>query len=88
MDKKKKEVIGMIAGTITTGSFIPQIYYVWIQIPKPATDVSIGMFSFMSLGILLWFIYGYQLRSWSLIIFNAITFIFSGSVLIYKLIYG
>jgi len=88
MNGKTKELLGMIAGCLTTGSFMPQAYKVWIHAPKPATDVSLGMFSMMSLGIILWLVYGWIIRSRPLIIFNVITFVLSVSVLIYKLIYG
>jgi len=79
---------GIIAGIFTTGSFIPQVYSVWSQIPKPAADVSLGMFLIFSLGVLFWFTYGCWLRSRPLIIFNTLSFVFSTSVLVYKLIFG
>lgn len=88
MNAKRGEMVGTIAGILTTVSFVPQVYSVWSHIPKPATDVSLGMFFVMSLGVLLWIIYGYCLRSRPLIIFNSGGFIFSASVLAYKLIYG
>lgn len=88
MNWKGKEMIGVIAGCLTTGSFIPQAYSVWHHAPKAAPDVSLGMFSTISIGVLLWIIYGCMLRSRPLIIFNAITFVFSASVWAYKLVYG
>jgi MtN3 and saliva related transmembrane protein len=88
MNAKTKEAMGTIAGCLTTGSFIPQVYTVWHRAPHPAPDVSLGMFSIISLGVLLWIVYGFILHAKPLIIFNAVTFCLSGSVLAYKLIYG
>ena len=83
-----KAVIGVIAGMLTTGSFIPQVWSIWTQIPKPATDIALGMFIMQCLGVLLWFIYGCFLRSIPMIIFNLTVFVLSTSIVIYKIIFG
>ncbi len=81
-------VMGTIAGILTTTSFVPQVRRVWKNRPKPATDVSLGMFCLMCLGVLLWLIYGFTIHSWPLIIFNGITLLLAAAVLTYKLHYG
>jgi MtN3 and saliva related transmembrane protein len=88
VDGKRGNLIGTVAGFLTTGSFIPQVVRVWSHAPKPADDVSLGMFSVMTLGISLWIVYGTMQRSIPLIVSNAITFLLSALVLAYKLIYG
>jgi|GEM_PF-538192 len=88
MNKRVTEAIGTIAGCLTTAAFVPQIYVTWSHAPKPATDVSLWTFIILSLGTFLWAIYGGILRSRPIVIANVITFVFSSSVLAYKLIYG
>ena len=88
MDGKQAEMLGMVAGTMTTSSFIPQVYSIWSKTPKPADDISLGMFTILGAGILLRLVYGQIIRSRPVIIFNAISFILSMAVVTYKVIYG
>lgn len=88
MSEKRKEILGTIAGIMTTGALVPQVYTVWSQVPKPAEAVSLQMYLIISLGLFLWIIYGLCLRSRPLTVFNSITFVLSLLVLVYKLIYG
>jgi MtN3 and saliva related transmembrane protein len=88
MTEKQKEVIGTIAGTLTTGSFVPQAWRIWHHAPQPAPDVSLMMYIIISLGVLLWVTYGFLLRCKPILIFNIITFVLSVSVIIYKMTYG
>jgi MtN3 and saliva related transmembrane protein len=88
VSKKVTEAIGTIAGCLTTIAFVPQIFTTWSHVPKPATDISPWTFFILSLGTFLWAIYGGILRSRPIVIANVITFVFSASVLAYKLIYG
>ena len=87
-DEKITVVIGAIAGFLTTVSFTPQVYVLWHHAPKPAPDVSLAMFSIISLGVLLWTIYGVRLSRLPVIVPNVITFLLAMSVMIYKLMYG
>ncbi|MBM3199033.1 MAG: hypothetical protein FJZ58_07285 [Chlamydiae bacterium] len=88
MENKKKEWLGLLGGTGTMTSFIPQVYKVWQNYPTPMSELSFEMFLIMTLGVFFWFVYGCSLRSPSLIIFNAITLLLSGSILLYKILYG
>ena len=80
------ELFGYLAAFLTTISFIPQVIHVWRS--KHTKDISLGMYSIFTLGIVVWFIYGILLGSWPIIIANTITIVLAGSVLAMKLKYG
>jgi MtN3 and saliva related transmembrane protein len=88
MTKKQEAMIGTVAGCLTTGSFAPQAWRVWHHAPQPAPDVSLMMYIIISLGILLWIVYGFLIRRKPLIIFNIVTLGLSLFIVAYKLIYG
>jgi MtN3 and saliva related transmembrane protein len=51
------EIMGIIAGGLTTTSLIPQVVKTYKS--RSAADLSLKMFSLFSLGVLLWLIYGF-----------------------------
>ena len=65
------ETLGMIAGTLTTIAFVPQVLKIYRT--KSAKDVSYMMFSIFSTGIVFWLIYGILIRSTPIIAANAVT---------------
>ena len=79
------ENIGFVAAILTTASFSPQV--VQVIKTKKTRDISLVMFGVMTAGILMWFVYGVLIISWPVIIANAISFIFSVIILIYKIRY-
>lgn len=78
--------IGSVAATLTTLSFIPQVWQVWRS--QHTADISLGMYSLFTLGIAFWLGYGILLLSWPIIIANAITLLLAGAVLVMKLRFG
>ena len=78
--------LGMIAATLTTCSFVPQLTKVWRT--KSAEDLSYGMFAVFSLGIVLWLVYGMLQRDIPLIAANAVTLVLSVAILVLKLRYS
>jgi MtN3 and saliva related transmembrane protein len=80
------EFFGYLAATLTTISFIPQVIQVWRS--KHTKDISLGMYSIFTLGIVVWLVYGLMLGSMPIIIANSITIVLAGSVLAMKLKYG
>ncbi len=81
-----QEWIGGIAATLTTCSFIPQVWKVWRT--RHTKDISLIMYSLFSAGVALWLIYGVLLSSWPIIVANAITLLLAGTVLALKLRFG
>jgi len=63
--------IGYVAGTLTTLSFLPQLIKTWRC--KSAKEISWGLLFVFAAGVVLWLIYGLELRSAPIIIANAAT---------------
>jgi MtN3 and saliva related transmembrane protein len=76
------EVIGMIAGTLTTIAFVPQVLRIYRT--KSARDVSYLTFGIFSVGVVLWLIYGLLIRSPAIIASNVITLLLATAVLLLK----
>jgi MtN3 and saliva related transmembrane protein len=64
-------ILGFVAGTLTTASFLPQVHKAWIT--KRCDDLSAGMLVSFGAGVLLWMIYGFILRAAPIIAANIIT---------------
>ena len=64
-------VIGYVAGTLTTLSFVPQV--VRALRTRKTDDISWGWLAIFQCGLVLWFIYGLILRNWPMILANAVT---------------
>ena len=78
-------IIGLIAGSFTTASFVPQA--VKALKTKETKSLSLGTFSFLLLSAILWTIYGVTLKDMPLIIFNSISLILNIIIIILKLKY-
>lgn len=79
-------LIGLVAGTLTTIAFLPQLTMTWKS--KSAKDVSLGMFLIFCSGVTLWLIYGILIDALPIILTNTATLILSGAILMLKLKYG
>lgn len=77
------EVLGLIAGALTTLAYLPQVVKVWRS--RSARDISLGMFLLMNCGIALWLVYGLLIGSPGLIAANLVTLGLTLSVLVAKL---
>jgi MtN3 and saliva related transmembrane protein len=78
-------IIGLVAATCTTISFLPQA--IRIIKTKHTKDISLAMYSILTIGIFLWLVYGILLKDLPLIIANAITLLFTSTILILKIKY-
>lgn len=79
------EILGLIAATLTTISFLPQVYKTWKT--KDTQGLSLTMYSVFFVGIILWLIYGIHLDSLPMIMANSITALLSLFLLIMKVKY-
>lgn len=79
-------VIGLLAGTLTTIAFVPQLTKTWRT--KSAKDISFLMLLTFCSGVLLWILYGILFHSIPVIITNVVTFLLAGAILVLKLKYG
>jgi len=75
--------LGFLAAFCTTIAFIPQAVKVYKS--KHTKDISMGMFSLLNIGLVLWLWYGLIIESYPIIISNAITIIFALYILFTKI---
>jgi MtN3 and saliva related transmembrane protein len=75
-------IIGFVAGILSTTSFAPQVYKAWRE---GTQSISLRMYVITVTSFTLWTIYGLLLKSPPLIIFNALSWVMSGMILVLKL---
>lgn len=83
MESLVPTIVGTVAGLCSTASFVPQVWKSWRAgnteaISKRMYVVTVSAFS-------LWIAYGLMIGSAPIIIFNALSLVLSGSVLVMKL---
>jgi MtN3 and saliva related transmembrane protein len=79
-------LIGLLAATCTTGSFLPQVIRAWRT--RSTRDVSALMFVLLVTGNALWLLYGALIGDLPLVIANLVTITLVGIILALKLRYG
>lgn len=77
------ETLGLVAGTLTTVSFVPQVIKTWRT--RSAGDFSLNMLLLFVGGVALWLIYGVLADSRPVIYANAITLVLASFILVVKL---
>lgn len=79
-------VLGLVAGTLTTVAFLPQVLHAWKT--KSTKDLSLPMLLSFTTGVLCWFIYGISIDSLPIALANGVTLVLAGANLALKLKYG
>ncbi len=77
------DALGLIAGALTSVSFLPQVIKTWRS--RSASDLSLSMFGIFSLGVTLWLFYGLRVNSVPIIAANALTLALCLVILYFKL---
>lgn len=77
------ELIGYLAATLTTLSFLPQA--IMTIKTRDTGSLSLGMYGMFTLGVLMWLIYGLYLNNLAIIAANAVTLVLAASILLVKL---
>jgi MtN3 and saliva related transmembrane protein len=80
------ELVGYLAATLTTLSFVPQA--VQIIRTRDTRAISLSMYATFTSGVALWFAYGVASRSWPIILANAVTFVLAATILALKARHG
>ena len=80
------DLIGAVAGTLSTLAFVPQVWRIWKT--RSARDLSLPMYLIFTSGVALWFVYGLLLGAMPIIVGNAVTLLLAGAVLAMKLKFG
>jgi MtN3 and saliva related transmembrane protein len=80
---QSSEVLGYLAATATTLSFVPQAMKVIAT--RDTKSISLWTYVLFSCGLLLWLFYGILLAALPIILANGITLIFAAIILAYKI---
>ncbi len=75
-------LIGASAALLTTIAFLPQAYKSYKT--RDLSGISLPMYSILTLGVALWFLYGLLIGDWPLMISNSITLCSSIVILVLK----
>lgn len=73
------DLIGGVAGALTTIAFVPQVIKAWRT--QSVADLSIWMLLTFTTGVMLWVAYGVATRSAPVIAANSVTFLLSLALL-------
>ena len=77
------QVIGYIAATLTTLSFLPQVILTWRT--RDTSSLSLSMYATFTTGVFLWFVYGLLRHDWIVTLANFVTLLFATSILCFKI---
>ena len=83
LDLSRLELLGYIAGLLTTLAYLPQV--IKILRHRGTKDISLGMYIMLCSGIGCWVLYGIGLSSWPIILANAVTLLLAGTILAAKI---
>ena len=76
-------IVGVVAGCCSTLAFVPQVLKIWREGDTRA--ISARMYVLRNAGFVLWLAYGLALGSTPLVVFNVVSLLLGGTVLVLKL---
>ena len=85
MNSLTHQLLGLLAGGLTTAAFVPQVLHVWRS--RSTRDISLGMYLIFISGIVLWLLYGLESGDLPISIANAITLLLASAILVMKLVF-
>jgi MtN3 and saliva related transmembrane protein len=80
------EILGLVAGAITTGSFVPQVVRVYRI--RSAREISLFFTILFLVGDLIWMAYGIYLEELPIILWNILGASLAGALMVAKFKYG
>ncbi len=80
------EILGLVAGAITTGSFVPQVVRVYRI--RSAREISLFFTILFLVGDLTWMAYGIYLKELPIILWNICGASLAGALMVAKYRYG
>jgi MtN3 and saliva related transmembrane protein len=76
-------LLGLVAGALTSLSFLPQLIKIWRT--RSAGDISLAMYVVITTGFVLWLWYGILIFSIPVIVANSIAILISGIIMMLKI---
>ncbi|GEO15590.1 SemiSWEET family sugar transporter [Microvirga aerophila] len=83
MDGWLPTTLAVIAGLLSTSSFIPQVLKAWRE--RDTAAISKRMYCVTVSAFILWSVYGFMIGNLPIIIFNLLSLALSGAVLFLKI---
>ena len=83
---EKLDILGLVATTFTTSSFIPQVWTTWRT--KDVSGISLPTYIIITIGLFLWLLYGIFKSDMPLIVANAVMVLLTAAITVMKLRYG
>ncbi len=80
------EAVGIIAGCMTTASFLPQVVKTYRT--RSVVDISLRMYLLLCAGIATWIAYGVLIDSVAVIAANSVSFCLTACILAMKMAYS
>jgi MtN3 and saliva related transmembrane protein len=80
-----QDLLGSVAGTLTTISFVPQVWKIWKS--RSAEDISFGMFLLFALGVVLWLVYGVMIQAMPIILANGVSLALVLAIIVMKVLF-
>ena len=77
------ETIGYLAATLTTASFVPQVWQTFRT--RDVQGISLTMYSIFLIGSSLWLVYGLMSAAWPVVIANGFTAVLACAILVMKM---
>lgn len=78
--------VGLVAGLLTTFAFVPQVLKIWRS--KSAKDISLRTYLALTVGVVLWLVYGILKQELPIVLWNAVTLVLASAILAMKLRFG
>jgi len=80
------DLVGYLAAACTTLSFVPQAIKTIRS--RDTGAISLGMYLSFTIGLVLWLTYGIAVRSWPIIVANALALPLAATILAFKVRHG
>ena len=74
------EILGYIAGLISTLAFFPQVLKVWKT--NSTNDLSMAMYILYLISLILWSVYAWVIHAYSLLLTEVITALLVGYIIV------
>jgi MtN3 and saliva related transmembrane protein len=78
-------VLGIVAGTCSTISFLPQVIKSWKT--RQTEDISLLSFAVFSIAVILWLVYGILIKDIPILLTNVLVLLQTASIIVMKLMF-
>lgn len=86
LDPTALDILGYVASVFTSSSFAPQVWHTWRS--KDVSGISLASYTIITIGLVLWFIYGLLRNDAPLYVANGVMICMTGAVVVMKIVYG